>query len=86
MMNQQGGQGQLGNFGRGIGGYQMPQIKSPQQDLSAYYSKPMISQQQYGDFLRNERPVRFITDFVVPAMLGDLNNQYFNAKAGNTTS
>lgn len=85
MMNPQGGQGQLSGFGRGVGGYQMPQVQAPQQDLSAYYNKPMISQQQYGDWLRSERPMRFMMDFAVPAIQGDERKlQYFKDKSNTT--
>ena len=71
----------------GVYGNTMLQTQVPQQNLSAYYNKPMISQQQYGDWLKDNRPIRFATDFVIPAIQGDaLKHQYFTNKAGNTTS
>ena len=42
--------GLFGNFGRGIGGYQMPQMQTPQQNVSNYLRMPITAapqQQQY---------------------------------------
>ena len=54
--------GLFGNFGRGVGGYQMPQMQTPQQNVSNYLRMPVIAapqQQQYpsvGQFVQMFQP------------------------------
>ena len=84
LMQGQGGQLPQAN---GVYGNTMLQTRVPQQDISAYFNKPMISQQQYGDWLKENRPLRFMMDFAIPAIQGDEKKyQYFANKSGNTTS
>ena len=46
MMNPQGGQGQLSGFGRGSGGYMMPNVQVPQQNVANYLRMPVMNAPQ----------------------------------------
>ena len=46
MMNPQGGQGQLSGFGRGSGGYMMPNVQTPQQNVANYLRMPVMNAPQ----------------------------------------